>query len=180
MKNKVNFREYILGGQDGIVNVLGLVLGVASATNESRIVIIAGIVATVAESVSMAAVAYTSSDAAKDYYLSMTKKNKNHLNILQKYKFLLKEYQNPIKSTIVVGMATLIGSLIPLFPFFFFNVKTGILVSLIFSALILFIVGALKSKLSIGNWKKSGVEMMLIGIIAALVGYLAGLLLKGI
>ena len=31
---KVNFREFILGGQDGLVNVLGLVLGVASATSK--------------------------------------------------------------------------------------------------------------------------------------------------
>ena len=70
-KKKVNFREFILGGQDGLVNVLGLVLGVASATLNSNIVIISGIVATVAESVSMAAVAYTSSKAAKDYFNSM-------------------------------------------------------------------------------------------------------------
>ena len=42
--NKFNFKNLILGGQDGIVNVLGLVLGVASATSSSTIVIISGIV----------------------------------------------------------------------------------------------------------------------------------------
>src|SRR3989338_5876837 len=58
----------ILGGQDGLVNVLGIVLGVASATNDKFIVLIAGLVATFAESISMAAVAYTSVRAEQDHY----------------------------------------------------------------------------------------------------------------
>lgn len=164
---KVNFRDFILGGQDGIVNVLGLVLGVASATFNSNIVIISGLVATVAESVSMAAVAYTSSRAAKDYYTSI------------KHKLHFSEFENPLKSAWTVGFSTVIGSFIPLTPFFFFSVKNAIITSLIFSATVLFIVGALKAKLSVGSWKRSGFELMVIGIIAALVGYGVGLLLKG-
>jgi VIT1/CCC1 family predicted Fe2+/Mn2+ transporter len=58
----------ILGGQDGLVNVLGIVLGVASATSDQFIVLVAGLVATFAESVSMAAVAYASSRAEADHY----------------------------------------------------------------------------------------------------------------
>ena len=60
--------DVILGGQDGLVNVLGIVLGVASATNDRFIVLVAGLVATFAESVSMAAVAYASSRAEADHY----------------------------------------------------------------------------------------------------------------
>jgi len=60
--------DVILGGQDGLVNVLGIVLGVASATNDRFIVLVAGLVATFAESVSMAAVAYASSRADEDHY----------------------------------------------------------------------------------------------------------------
>ena len=58
----------VLGGQDGLVNVLGIVLGVASATSDQFIVIVARLVATFAESVSMAAVAYASSRAEADHY----------------------------------------------------------------------------------------------------------------
>ena len=50
-------KEFILGAQDGIVNVLGLILGVAIATNEVKIVLVAGISALFAESISMGAVA---------------------------------------------------------------------------------------------------------------------------
>lgn len=65
-----NLPEIILGGQDGLVNVLGIVLGVAAATVSSKIIIVAGLAATFAESISMAAVAYTSKIAEADYYQS--------------------------------------------------------------------------------------------------------------
>jgi predicted membrane protein (TIGR00267 family) len=60
--------DIILGGQDGLVNVLGVILGVAAATSDPRIVMVAGLAATFAESVSMGAVAYTSTLADADYY----------------------------------------------------------------------------------------------------------------
>ncbi len=72
-------RQVILGGQDGIVNVLGVILGIAAATNDSRIVIIAGLAATVAESISMAAVAYTSSKAEREYYFKELAREKDEI-----------------------------------------------------------------------------------------------------
>jgi len=60
--------DIILGGQDGLVNVLGVILGVAAATSDPRIVMVAGLAATFAESISMGAVAYTSTLADADYY----------------------------------------------------------------------------------------------------------------
>ncbi|MEE8113204.1 MAG: VIT1/CCC1 transporter family protein, partial [Nitrososphaerales archaeon] len=44
-------RDYILGSQDGLVNVLGLVLGLAIATRDLRIVLIGGLAAAFAESI---------------------------------------------------------------------------------------------------------------------------------
>src|SRR3989344_4897544 len=71
--------DVILGGQDGIVNVLGIVLGVATATNDTKIVLISGLAATFAESISMGAVAYTSSKAARDYYYGMVEEEKKEI-----------------------------------------------------------------------------------------------------
>ncbi|MBI5331985.1 MAG: VIT1/CCC1 transporter family protein [Candidatus Aenigmarchaeota archaeon] len=65
-----NFRDFILGFQDGLVNVLGIVLAVAVASQDFRIILIAGIAAAMAESISMAAVAYTSTKSEKDFYRS--------------------------------------------------------------------------------------------------------------
>ena len=76
------FRNLILGGQDGLVNVLGIVLGVAIATKTTNLVLLSGLAATVAESVSMAAVAYTSTRAETEHYES--EKKRQALEIVSK------------------------------------------------------------------------------------------------
>jgi len=63
-------RDLILGGQDGLVNVLGIVLGVSAASTDVRVLLAAGLAATFAEGVSMGAVAWTSSRAQADHYES--------------------------------------------------------------------------------------------------------------
>jgi len=62
--------DVILGGQDGLVNVLGVILGVAAATPDPNIVLAGGLAATFAESILMGAVAYTSTLADRDFYLA--------------------------------------------------------------------------------------------------------------
>ncbi len=69
-------KNMILGGQDGLVNVLGIALGVAIASNDVRIVLVAGLAALFAESISMGAVAYTSSKASKEFYESEVEREK--------------------------------------------------------------------------------------------------------
>ncbi len=71
--------EIILGGQDGLVNVLGVLLGVAGATQQTRFVLAAGIAAAVAESLSMAAVAYTATEARRAHYRSELERERRHL-----------------------------------------------------------------------------------------------------
>jgi vacuolar iron transporter family protein len=73
--------EIILGGQDGLVNVLGVILGVAAATDDPRIVLAAGMAATFAESVSMGAVAYTSTRAEDDLYRSEREREFRHIQL---------------------------------------------------------------------------------------------------
>lgn len=73
------FKDVILGGQDGVVNVLALVLAIAAATASNKIVIISGLAALFAESISMAAVAYTSSKSAYDYYKNLLRKEKEEV-----------------------------------------------------------------------------------------------------
>ncbi|MEK6907546.1 MAG: VIT1/CCC1 transporter family protein, partial [Nanoarchaeota archaeon] len=168
-----NLKDIILGGQDGLVNVLGVILGVAAATFQTKIVIIAGLAAAFTESISMAAVAYTSTETALSYYNTKLKKSKL-INLLKE------EYENPKKSAFVVGFSAIIGSLIPLLPFFFLSVKSAIMVALVLSALALFITGMIRARLTIGNQFRSGLEMLIIGMLAALAGYLVGVIFSNI
>lgn len=72
--------DFILGCQDGLVNVLGVILGVAIAaqqqaaahllTDPFKIVLAGALAATFAESISMGAVAYTSTLARRDHYVA--------------------------------------------------------------------------------------------------------------
>ncbi len=69
--------DFILGSQDGIVNVLAVLLGAAvsqiqlatSSAIAFRVIVAVGLAATFGESISMGAVAYTSTLARRDHYL---------------------------------------------------------------------------------------------------------------
>src|SRR2546426_4039531 len=77
-----SLRDIILGGQDGLVNVLGLVLGVAAATAQLRIILAAALAATFSESIAMGGVMYTSLLAERDYYLAMLAKEQQEVEDL--------------------------------------------------------------------------------------------------
>jgi VIT1/CCC1 family predicted Fe2+/Mn2+ transporter len=178
------FKQFILGSQDGLVNVLGVVLGIAIATGNEKLAIVAGLAATFAESVSMAAVEYTSGKAEQDYYKSeqakemyeikcvpekerkeiyeiyhkkgfrgkllndivknITSNKKRWVDIMMKEELELSgKFINPSYSAFIVGISTIVGSLIPVIPFFFMKVFPAIFLSLALSAVFLFIAGAL-------------------------------------
>ena len=61
-------RDVILGGQDGLVNILGIILGVIAGGGSDTVLLAAGFAAAITESISMAAVGYTSSVSERDYY----------------------------------------------------------------------------------------------------------------
>jgi VIT1/CCC1 family predicted Fe2+/Mn2+ transporter len=60
--------DFILGAQDGLVSVLGLVLGLVASTGNSKVILAGGFATAIAETISMAGVAYTSNMAKKDRY----------------------------------------------------------------------------------------------------------------
>jgi predicted membrane protein (TIGR00267 family) len=84
-----------------------------------------------------------------------------------------------VRGSIIVGISAIIGSIVPIVPFVFLSPKDGIIISIVLSAMALFIIGALKGKQTLGSWKRSGIEMALIGLFAALAGYMIGILFGG-
>ena len=62
--------DFILGSQDGIVNVLGIILGLSAATNNVRLILVATLAAMAAESIAMGAVAFTSTRSRRLLYLA--------------------------------------------------------------------------------------------------------------
>lgn len=210
----------ILGGQDGLVNVLGVILGVAAATNDPRIVMVAGLSATFAESVSMGAVAYTSTLADADFYESEREREYRHIQqtpqlerteiekiyqnkgfkgallerivdtitasedvwvavmMAEEHKLSPVDRRQAVRAMLVVGVSAIVGSLIPLAPFAFLPVGTSMWVSVLVTALVLFVAGAYKARVTVGRPARSGLEMAIIGTLSAMVGYAVGLLFR--
>ncbi|MBI4154677.1 VIT1/CCC1 transporter family protein [Candidatus Woesearchaeota archaeon] len=162
-------KDIILGGQDGLVEVIGLILGVGTATGSSKIILIAGLSTAFVEAFSMGAVAYTSSKAFEEY-VKGPKGKKSRL----KGSFIA-----PFFDSILVFVANLLGSIIPLIPFFYFNLEIAIKMALSIGLLLLFFTGAVGGKISrIEHWVRSGLRVLFMGAVAAVLGYLAGLWLK--
>lgn len=212
--------DVILGGQDGLVNVLGVALGLAAATSDLRIILAGGMAATFAESVSMAAVAYTSRRADQDYYESERAREYRHLRMVpaveqeeirqiyaekgftgemldqivrtitanedvwvgvmmaEELQLTPVDHGSAARSAVIVGVAAIIGSLIPLLPFALMQVLPAMIASVLVAAVSLFAVGAYKAKRTVGTPARSGVEMAVIGTVSALVGYAVGLIFK--
>ncbi len=61
-------RDVILGGQDGLVNILGIILGVIAGGGSQAVLLAAGFAAAFTESISMGAVGWTSALSERDYY----------------------------------------------------------------------------------------------------------------
>jgi hypothetical protein len=55
-RTKNSLRDVILGGQDGLVNMLGIALGVVAAGGSNHVLVVTGIAAAITESISMGAV----------------------------------------------------------------------------------------------------------------------------
>jgi VIT1/CCC1 family predicted Fe2+/Mn2+ transporter len=71
--------DFILGSQDGLVNVQGILLGISAATSDVRIIYVAALAALGAESISMGAVAYTSTVARRRQYLKETEREQTEM-----------------------------------------------------------------------------------------------------
>lgn len=77
-----------------------------------------------------------------------------------------------LKSSVIVTIATAIGHFIPLVPFFFIAGWNGLFIAVFLSSISLFAVGVYQAVSLVGNWWKSGIRMLIIGLAAAFIGYI--------
>ena len=211
-----SLRDVILGGQDGLVNMLGIALGVVAAGGSTHVLIVTGLAAAITESISMGAVAYTSFGSDRDFYLAerdreqreiasqpdeerreireiyadkgfegqllddvvstITSNRETWVSTMMDEELHLQpvEQQKLVRSAVIVTVATLIGHLIPIVPFMVVTRTPAIIVAIALSAVTLFAVGVYSARTLVGDWRKSGLQMVAIGLGAAALGYLIG------
>jgi VIT1/CCC1 family predicted Fe2+/Mn2+ transporter len=98
---------------------------------------------------------------------------------------LADEYGQPqvVRSPFVSGLSTfaafMICGLVPLLPYLF-GVEDGFRTALAMTATVFFVIGAMKSLWSPQPWWRSGLETLVIGLLASSVAYAVGHFLKSL
>ncbi len=104
--------------------------------------------------------------------------------LLRKYEeecgCLPETFERPFINALSMFISFLIGAFLPLIPFLaqsVFSLSAAQILSFCIDVLSLFIIGAVKTRFTLRPWWKSGIEMLLVGLGAAILGYILGLLL---
>ena len=84
-------------------------------------------------------------------------------------------FPSPWKSSASAAISTAIGAFIPIIPFFFMSGIAAVVWAFVISIVAHFLVGAVKSLITLRSWWASGLEMTIVGIIEAAVTYGLGL-----
>lgn len=157
-----SMRDLIFGLEDSLVSTLGTITGIAIGAQSTYIVILSGVVLIAAESTSMAAGSFLSNRSAVEAEDRFEKTKHKHPK------------QYPIRNALVMLISYILGGLVPLSPYFFLSPKQAILPSIVMTIVTLFFVGFWSAKYTGRSRVKSGVEMMVISLSAALIGYAIG------
>ncbi len=215
-----SLREVVFGLEDGIVSTLGSLTGIAAATQDSYIIILAGFVIVFVESLSMAAGTYLSNKTDKEKEERLLKEQRNEiLNHPEKERAKLGEYYKskgftdqevqillrritqdkelwleemahkklgvavdedgaPLLDALFMGVSYIIGGFSALTPYFFLEPVIAIPASIGVSFVALFAVGWVKGHLVHVNKLKSGLEMLVISVSAAGLGYAVGQIIE--
>lgn len=155
--------DMVYGANDGIITTFAVVAGVAGAELSASIVLVLGTANLLADGFSMGASDFLSirSEAAVE--------RMEHGQITEPY--ALRHGLATFAAFVVAGSVPLLAFIVPLPAGLRFEVTTGL------TLLTLFVVGAMRTFVTKGRWWVDGLEMFMVGALAAGVAYGAGALL---
>jgi VIT1/CCC1 family predicted Fe2+/Mn2+ transporter len=81
---------------------------------------------------------------------------------------------SPLTGALVMGVAFGLGAIIPIIPHLLLPVPSSVYTSVVATALVLFGIGAAKSRWTGRSPIRSGLEILVIGAVAGIVGYFFG------
>lgn len=85
-----------------------------------------------------------------------------------------KSMEEPGGNALVMGLAYIIGGLIPVTPYLLLPVQSAMKLSIVMTIGALFVFGGMKGSLVRQPWWKSGLEMLTVAGLAGVAGYLIG------
>ena len=88
---------------------------------------------------------------------------------------------SPLQGAMIMGVAFGIGAAVPIVPYLLLPVRGGATpISVVATAAVLFGIGVMKSRWTRRHWLRSGIEILLLGAFAGVVGYFFGSVLPGL
>jgi vacuolar iron transporter family protein len=87
---------------------------------------------------------------------------------------------SPLRGAIVMGGAFGLAALVPILPFVFLTADTAQYVAVAVTLVALFAMGVIKSRWTRRHWLPSGLEIVALGTLAGVAGYLFGSVLPGL
>jgi VIT1/CCC1 family predicted Fe2+/Mn2+ transporter len=87
---------------------------------------------------------------------------------------------SPLREAWITGSATAVGALLPVFPFFILRGTPAIVTSFLVAMAMHFLVGAARSVFTGRGIVRSGIDMFVVGLGVAVVGYITGDWISGV
>ena len=155
-------RDIVYGANDGLITTFAVVAGVTGGALSSKAVLIIGIANLLADGLSMGVGNYLS---IRSHESARAAQN------------LPEEEASPAKHGTATFIAFALAGALPLFPYAFDvppQLRFGLSVVLTFVAL--FVIGSLRSLVTVDRWAVAGLEMLLLGVLVAGAAYGSGAL----
>jgi len=166
-----------MGLMDGLITLLGIIIGVGAATSDSRVVIISGLIGGISNSFGTSIGFYTSENAERGQQILFYKKRRSKRKDLE----YIHSPSEIIGSTVLSFVAGVVALVLPIIPFFLSsNVQLSMVSSLIISVTLLFMLGYYIGRTSETDGVRSGVKYVVLGIASAFIAFILGELLKHI
>lgn len=171
--NPERIRSIFLGFNDGLVEMLGAVSGFFAAFSLSSSVLIASSTVAIAGAISMAAGNYAAQSSEKE-----VENIENEKHAFLKMKTMKIYNRSILKSSTIVGVSYIIGSIIPILPVFF-GAKNVVL-SFIISGLMIALISTAVSFISgMEVRKRIGLNLALI-LSAVIISFVIGTIAKSL
>lgn len=152
-------RNFIFGVEDSLVSTVGLLSGVAVGGLPRKEIFLTGIVLLFVEAFSMGVGSYLSEASAEEYTGA-----KNSISV---------------QGALIMFFSYFAAGFVPLAPYLVFDVTIAFILSISFSLLALFVLGAVSSSIfKQTRTLRHGVKMLLIGGMAIAVGIIVGKLVN--
>jgi len=87
---------------------------------------------------------------------------------------------SPLQGAVVMGIAFGLGALVPILPYLLLPIGVAVYLAVLATAVILFAIGVVKTRWTGSNPLASGLEILLIGAVAGIVGYFFGNILPAL